>query len=262
MHTIASTFGLLNSRDLLLEWTSRNIRARYQQSYLGWLWAIAQPVAQALTFSAVFTLVVPVDTAAIPYVVFSYVAIVPWTLLAMSLPEMTNSIVDNMALITKIYFPREILPIAALLARLLDSFVAAMLVVPMLLAFHIAPSPLILLTLPIVLAIQLMLLLGLGLACAALNVFFRDVRSLLLLGLQIWFYVSPVLYPTSMVPEQMKPYYFLNPMAGIIVAYRDIVLEGRLPGDYLGTSALVSFLVLLLGYGLFKYMEGRFADVI
>jgi lipopolysaccharide transport system permease protein len=223
---------------------------------------VIQPAAQVAIFTLVFTLIVPVDTGNTPYVLFSYVAIVPWTLLAMSLPDMANALVDNMTLVTKIYFPREVLPVAAMLARLLDFGVAAFLVIFLMLYFQVPPFPLGWLYLPVILAIELMLILGLGLACAALNVYFRDVRSLLVLGLQVWFYASPVIYPVSLVPEWLRPIYFLNPMAGVITAFREVLLEGRLPGPYLIPAALVSLIVFAAGYWFFKRVEFQFADIV
>jgi len=257
---LAAVADLAKTKDLVWEWTARNVRARYQQSVLGWLWAIVQPAAQVAIFAVVFKTIVPVDTGNTPYVLFSYVALVPWTLLAMSLPDMANSLVDNLALVTKIYFPREALPVAALLARLLDFAVAAVLIVVLMIAFQVAPSATGWLFLPGVLAIELMLILGLGLMCAALNVFVRDVRSLLTLGLQVWFYASPVLYPTSLVPAWLRPYYFLNPMAGVLTAVRDILLEGGQPGPYLVPAALVSAFVLIAGWWIFTKVEYQFAD--
>ncbi len=253
---------IFQSRDLLWEWTSRNIRARYQQSALGWLWAVIQPVAQVAIFTIIFTRLVPINTGHIPYLLFSYVAIVPWTLLAMALPDMANALVDNMTLITKIYFPREALPIAALLARLMDFGVAAILIVILLLVYRVPAFPLGWLYLPLILAIELVLILGLGLACAALNVFFRDVRSLLVLGLQVGFYASPIIYPVSLVPAWLRPIYFLNPMAGVTAAFRDVLLEGQLPGPYLAQAALVALLVFLAGYWFFKRVEFQIADIV
>jgi lipopolysaccharide transport system permease protein len=116
--------NLFQARDLLWSWTARNIRARYQQSALGWLWAVIQPGAQVIIFSFIFTVLVPVNTGNIPYPVFSFVAVVPWTLMATSLTDMSQSLVANMNLITKIYFPREVLVVAAMLARLLDFGIA------------------------------------------------------------------------------------------------------------------------------------------
>jgi len=254
--------SLFHSRDLLREWTSRNISARYQQSVLGWFWAILQPTAQVAIYTIVFTIIVRVDTEKIPYVIFSYLAMVPWTLLATSLTDMSNSLVDNMTLVNKIYFPREVLPVAALLARLMDFAVAAILVVVLMIVYQIRVFPLGLLFVPVILAIQLILMLGIGLATAAANVFVRDIRSLMLLGLQIWFYASPVIYPATAVPEYLRPYYYLNPMTGIIEAYRDVLLRSQLPGSYLLPSVVISIIVFVIGYWFFKRVEFQFADIV
>lgn len=259
---LTSVETLFGARDLLLAWTARNIRARYQQSMLGWIWAILQPAAQVLIFSVVFTLFVPVDTGDIPYPVFSYVAVAPWAFLAASLPDMADALVANMGLVTKIYFPREILPVAAMLARLIDFGVATLLLVTLMLVYGMPFFPAGWLFLPVILAVQVALILGVGLMCAALNVFFRDVRSLLVLGLQLWFYASPIIYPVTMVPERLRPFYFLNPMAGVIEAYRDVLLYGRLPGTYLAPSALIAVVLFLVGYWLFKRVEFQFADIV
>jgi lipopolysaccharide transport system permease protein len=259
---LAHASSFFQAKDLLWSWTGRNIRARYQQSALGWLWAIFQPAAQVVIFTVIFTLVVPVDTGDIPYPIFSYVAIVPWALLAASLTDMSQTIVVNMSLVTKIYFPREVLPIAAMLARLLDFGVAAGLLVILMLIYQVPLFLPGLLFLPLILAVQLILILGLGLASAAANVFFRDVQSLLTLGLQLWFYASPIIYPVSMVPERLRPLYFLNPMAGVLEAYRDVLLTGQLPGLYLVSSALMSLVIFLLGTWFFKRVEFQFADIV
>jgi lipopolysaccharide transport system permease protein len=258
----AYTRDLYRARDLLWSWTTRNVRARYQQSALGWLWAVVQPAAQVTIFTLIFTLFVPVDTGDIPYPVFSYVAIVPWTLLAASLTDMSQSLIANMNLVTKIYFPREILPIAAMLARLMDFGVAAILLVALMVIYKVALSPLILLYLPLILAIQLLLMLGLGLASSAANVFFRDVQSLLTLVIQLWFYASPIIYPVSMVPERLQVLYFLNPMAGVLEAYRDVLLYSQPPGSYLITSAAISIIIFASGFWFFKKVEFQFADIV
>ena len=167
-----------------------------------------------------------------------------------------------MSLVTKIYFRREALPIASMLARFMDFGIAAALLVPLLLYFQIPIYPAGLLFIPVILAIQVMLILGLGLATAAANVFYRDVQSLLALGIQLWFYASPIIYPVTMVPEKLRPFYFLNPMAGILEAYRDVLLNGRLPGLYLLPSIIVSFIVFIVGYWFFKRVEILFADIV
>jgi lipopolysaccharide transport system permease protein len=253
---------LYDARDLLIAWTSRSLRARYQQSALGWLWAIIQPAAQVAIFAVIFTLFVPVDTGGTPYIIFSYVAMAPWAFLSASLPDMSNSIVGNMSLVTKIYFPREVLPIASMLARLIDFGVAGSLLIILILFFHVPILFTGLLLLPVVLLIQMVLIAGLGLALAGANVFYRDVSSLLSLVIQLWFYASPIIYPVSLVPERLRIFYFLNPMAGILEAYRDVLIYARLPGSYLIISAGVSFAILLIGYWFFKKVEFQFADIV
>lgn len=252
----------MQAKDLLWAWTSRIIRTRYQQSVLGGLWIIVQPVATVILFTIVFTFFVPVSTGGIPYIVFSYTALTPWLLFANSLNDMANALVDNMQLVTKIYFPREILPLAALLARLLDFVVAVGLLFVLILYYRVPLFVTGWLYLPVILSVQLLLLLGLGLALAALNVFYRDVRPLLTLVLQLWFYASPIIYPVSMVPEQFRPFYFLNPMAGILEAYRAVLLDGNPPGVHLALSAIIALIIGVTGYWFFKRTEFQFADVV
>lgn len=251
--------------DLIWAWTYRIIRARYQQSILGGVWAILQPAATAVVFTVIFTLFIPVDTGSVPYIVFSYVAMVPWTFLSSAITDMVESLTGNINLVSKIYFPREVLPISALLARLIDFAIACILIVLFILYFQVPVFLLGWLFLPIVLAIQLMLALGLGLAGAALNIFYRDVRHIVALGLQLWFYASPVLYPVSVVEAHLHSnsyLYYLNPMSGIIEAYRAVLLKQQLPGPSLFWSAVVALALFLLGYWLFKRVEFQFADVV
>ena len=149
-----------------------------------------------------------------------------------------------------------------MVARLMDAGVAAGLLVVLMIIYQVPLLSVSLLFLPLVILIQLTLIVGLGLALAALNVFYRDVTSLLALGIQIWFYASPIIYPVSSVPESLRPYYFLNPMAGIIVAYRDILLNNEIPGSYLYPAIVISIIILFIGYGFFKRVEFRFADIV
>ena len=184
----ANISRFFSAKDLIYSWTSRTIRGRYQQSALGWLWAIIQPAASVAIFAFIFTLIVPVETGDTPYVIFSYVAMVPWTLFASAITDMSDSLVQNMTLVTKIYFPREAIPLAMMLARLFDFGIAAILLVILLIYFQIPIFLLGLVYIPIILVIQLMLIAGLGLAFAAFNVFFRDIQPLLKLLIQILFY--------------------------------------------------------------------------
>lgn len=255
-------YNLSLTRDLIGAWTSRTIRARYQQSVLGWLWAVIQPAAIAAMYTVIFSFVVPINTGGVPYAVFSYAAVIPWTFLAASLADMTASLVNNMDLVSKIYFPREALPIAAMSARLMDFGIAAILLLALMVIFNIPLFHVHWLFLPVILLTQVVLVMGLGLACAAANVFYRDVQSLVTLGLQIWFYASPIIYPLTAVPEKYHQYYFLNPMVGIIESYRDVLIYNRLPGSYLWVSAVIALVVFFLGYRFFKKVEFQFADII
>lgn len=253
---------LTESRGLLWAWTRRIVRGRYQQSVLGGLWAIIQPAATVGIVTVVFTRFVPIETGGVPYVVFSSVAIVPWTLLSTSLTDMVNALVDNIGLVTKIYFPREILPLAAVCARLLDFGIAAAVVVLLLVYYQVPPPGSAGLYLPVILIVQVALTVGVGLAASAVNVFYRDVRHLVVLGLQLWFYASPVLYQASAVPERYRSVYLLNPMVGVLEAYRGVLVHGRPPDASFGVAAALSACALVCGYVLFKRVESRFADVL
>lgn len=259
---IANVSQLIRSKDLVWSWTSRTLQSRYQQSVVGGLWMIIQPAAMVFIFTIIFTRFVPVDTGGSPYAVFSYVAVIPWTFFSSSLNDMATSMVVNMSLVTKIYFPREALSIAAMLARLLDFGVAAGLLVVLMVFYRVQVFPLGLLYIPVILLIQVILILGLGLLMAALNVFYRDVQSLLGLVLQLWFYASPIIYPVSMVPSNIRPYYFFNPMAGILESYRAVLVNQTLPGDYLLVAGLVSLVIFIFGYWFFKRVEFQFADIV
>lgn len=249
-------------RDLLITWTRRTVQARYKQSILGILWAIAQPAAQVAIFTLVFVYVIPVDTGDIPYPVFSYVAMTPWVLFSTGLADMVTSLVVNMNLVTKIYFPREILPMASLFARLLD-FVIAMSLVVVLLVIYDQPFHLLgWLFVPVIVGVQLLFTLGLGFFGAALNVFYRDVQHIVLLILRLWFYATPIVYPVSQVPERFHTYYFLNPMAGLLESYRSVILFGEFPGGYFITATAVSIVVFVAGFIFFKRTEFQFADVV
>jgi lipopolysaccharide transport system permease protein len=253
---------LRSSSGMMRAWTERTIRARYQQSILGWLWAIVQPVASVIVFSIIFTRFVPVNTGDIPYPVFSYVAIVPWTFLSNSLSDMTGSFVGNMSLVTKIYFPREVLPLSAMFARLIDFFVGYSLLIIMIFIYDVVIDIRVWLLLPIVIIIQIFLISGIGMLTASLNVFLRDIQPLLALVLQLWFYASPIIYPADLVPEYLRFVYYLNPMAGILESYRDILIRGDLPGNYLFISTIESLLIFIIGYWVYSRLQPLFADII
>lgn len=252
----------VQARGLLREWVSRTLRARYQQSVMGWLWAVLQPAAQAAILAVVFTKIVPVETGGTPYLLFSYAATVPWTFLASSLSDMTTSVADNMSLVTKIYFPREIIPLGLMLARLLDMVVAFGVYFVLAAYLGVPVVSTALLFLPCVVATQVLMVTGTGLACAAGNVFVRDVRTVLILVTQLWFYASPVIYPVDAVPEAVRPFYALNPMVGILEGYRAVLLRGQLPGAWFAATIAGAVICFFVGFTVFKKLEARFADIV
>ena len=259
---IASLRELYQYRDLLWSWTERTIRARYQQSALGGLWIVVQPMATVAILSIVFTIFLPVETGDIPYPVFSYVAMTPWLFFANSVTDMTDSIVSNMSLITKIYFPRKILPLASMFARVLDWTVSMSVVVVLMVLFKAEMYPLGWLWLPVIFVVQILLVAGLGLIVSAANVYYRDIKSLVALVFQLWFYASPIIYPVSLVPGRFRAVYELNPMVGILESYRAVLLYGSLPGRSLLVSAAQAVVVLIAGYAIFRRAERGFSDVI
>ncbi len=253
---------LYHARDLLRIWTWREIRSRYKQSFLGMAWAILQPLAMMIVYVIVFSVIVKVDTGNVPYSLFAYTALLPWTLLASSLSTGVPSLVANMSLVTKIYFPREVLPISSIMARVVDFFYAGSVMIILIVIYRVQIQWTVI-WLPVLFAIQFVLMIGVVLLGAALNVAYRDVGQLIPLVTQVWMYASPVIYPVTLVPERLRPLYWLNPMAGIIDGYRLALLEGRSP-DPLGLilATIVSLILFVVGYLYFKKVEVVFADII
>jgi len=258
----SSIRDLINSRELLLTWARREFRVRYSQSVMGAAWAIFQPLVLMIIFTLVFSYILPTDTGSIPYPVFSYAGTLTWTLFANSLTFAIPSLVANMNLVSKIYFPREILPIASVLVGLVDFVIASLLFIPLLIAYQVPVGPAILFV-PLIVLVQTAFTIALSLFASAVNVFFRDVRFVVPLGLQIWMYLSPIIYPLERVPESLRPIYMLNPMATLIDSYRRAILFNQMPNwPYFALTTLVSLVALILAYRYFKRMEREFADVI
>ena len=254
--------ALIRYRDLLWLWAAREVRVRYKQSLLGIAWAILQPLALTVIFTLVFSQLARIDTQGVPYPIFAYTALVPWTFFATSLSFGTTSLVTNMNLVTKIYFPREVLPLASIGAALVDFLAASVVFVGMLIVFGVQPSLHALWIIPL-LVIQIVLTMGVTLLGSATIVFFRDMRFVIPLIIQVWMYATPVIYPIELVPESLRLYYFLNPMAGIINGYRQVLLMGQAPEmTALLYSVIISCVLLMLGYTFFKRVEPLFADVI
>jgi lipopolysaccharide transport system permease protein len=258
----ANLKALYQYRELLWMWILREIRVRYKQSLLGAAWAILQPLSMMTVFTLVFSFLARVPTDGIPYPIFSYAAVLPWTFFATSVSFGVPSLVNNLNLVTKTYFPREILPFGAVGASFFDFLVASTIFLFMLL-FYRVPLTWAAVWLPLILTLQILLTFGVTLLGSAIIVLYRDVRFVVPLGLQIWLYATPVIYPVSLVPQGFQPFYMLNPMAGIIDAYRRVILHGQPPTwSYLGLSAAAALALFIIGYLVFKRLEVSFADII
>jgi lipopolysaccharide transport system permease protein len=249
-------------QDLLLNWIKREFRVRYSQSILGIAWAILQPLSLMIIMTVVFSVLLRIPTSDVPYPVFVYSGLLPWMFFANSLSAAIPSIADNFNLVSKVYFPREILPFSAIVVGFIDFLFASSVFVILLFLYRIPIGPSVLL-LPIVIVIQFTLIFGLSLLAGAANVFYRDIRFVIPLVLQLIMYLSPIFYSTDIIPQEFLPFYFLNPMAAIIEAYRRILIFNELPNwSYLGLASVVSVLILFFSYRYFKKVERTFADLV
>ena len=253
-------------RELVFALTQREIKARYRQSLLGIGWAIIQPLAFMVVFSLVFGRFARLPSDGLPYPIFSYTALVPWTFLANALTTATIGLVSQRSVVTKTYFPREVIVISQVGARFVDFVAAALVLAGMLVWYGIAPTWWLLLV-PVLVIIEVVLILGLSLITSALHVSFRDIAPVVTLGLQVWLYLTPVSYALSLVrdaiPDYLWPVYMLNPMVGIIDAFRSVVAHGRAPDwGTLAVSTLTSLVLLVAAYLYFKRAERVFADII
>jgi lipopolysaccharide transport system permease protein len=258
-------------RELIYALTQREIKARYRQSLLGIGWAIVQPLAFMVVFNLVFSRIARVDAEGLPYPIFSYTALVPWTFLANALTTATIGLVSQRSVVTKTYFPREVIVISQVGARFVDFLAAALVLAGMLVWYGIAPTPWLLLV-PVLVAIEIALIVGLAMITSALNVSFRDLAPVVTLGLQVWLYTTPVSYPLSMVREAIErgtlpaalwPIYLLNPMVGLIDSFRAVIAHGQSPDwGLLAISTVMSGIILVGAYVYFKRAERVFADII
>lgn len=263
---LAHARELWHHRELLWLVTMREIKVRYKQTALGAAWALLQPLSLMLVFTIFIGQFARVESEGLPYPLFSYTALLPWTFFATSLSFAIPSLITNSNIITKIYFPREIIPLASVLAALLDFAVATILYVVMLMIYwrYVTLSWNMLYVLPLML-VQILFTTGVCLGASAFTVLYRDVRFTLPLLIQIWMYVSPVLYSADKIAGSRygTAYFMLNPMAVIIDGYRKAMLHGKPPDlKYLGLSAIVSVILLWVGYKYFKHLERQFADIV
>ena len=249
-------------RDLLATLASRDVKLRYRQTALGVIWVILQPLLAAGIFSFVFGRVAKLPSDGIPYFVFSYAGLLGWNAFSSTLGKVSGCLIGNSALISKVFFPRLVLPLSTIGSTIIDFFVALGMMAVLMIAYHVYPGVGIVL-LPVWLLLLIMLAMGFGLFAAALMVSYRDVQYILPVVTQFLLYASPIAYALSAVPARLRGVYMLNPLSGLLEAFRWSLLgRGEVGLGYLSYSAVFSLLVFVSGSFAFKRMERRFADVI
>ena len=249
-------------RELLAFQALRDVKVRYQQTLLGAAWAVLQPVTQMVVFSVFFGRLLGVSSDGVPYPIFAYCALLPWQLFAFALTQSSNSLVDNAHLITKVYFPRLVVPLASVIAGLVDFCIAFVVLLLLMLWYGIVPTWAVV-TLPLFVLLAVGAALAAGLWLSALNVRYRDIRYTLPFLAQITFFLTPVVYPSSRIPEAYRWAIGLNPMAGVVEGFRWALL-GNVPppGPMLAVSVGMTAVLLVGGLFYFRRMERGFADVV
>lgn len=249
-------------RELLYFLTWRDVKVRYKQTVLGAAWAIIQPFFTMVVFSLFFGKLAKMPSDDIPYPIFSFAALVPWTFFANGLSHSSNSLVGSANLITKVYFPRLVVPISSVISGVVDFLLAFIVLLGMMFYFQMAPTWNVLL-LPVFLLLALVTSLGVGLWLSAMNVQFRDVRYVVPFITQFWLFATPVAYPSSLLAEPWRTIYGINPMVGVVEGFRWSLLgTGEAPSRMLAVSSLAALAILILGAFYFRRMEKTFADVV
>jgi lipopolysaccharide transport system permease protein len=249
-------------RDLVYTLSLHRIKVRYKQSVLGVTWAIVQPLSLMLVYGLIFALIVRVPTGGLPYTVFAYAGLLPWLYVSTALTNATNGLVSHNQLVTKVYFPREIISLTYVAAALFDFLIAAIVLAGLMLYYRVPLTVNFLYTVPIM-AVLTVFISGTALALSAAQVRYRDIGVALPLVLQLWMFATPVVYPLSAVPAWLQPYFKLNPLGGLIENFRRVLLEGVAP-DFRGltVSAALSLGLFALAYIYFKRVEATMADII
>ena len=249
-------------RELLYFLAWRDVKVRYKQAALGVAWAIIQPLFTMLIFTLFFGRLAGVPSDGIPYPLFSVCALVPWTYFAGTLSQAGNSLISNSNLITKVYFPRALLPAASALGGMPDFLVGTGLLVVMMFYYRVRPGWQVLLA-PLFVLGMMVLVFGMSMLLAAMNVRYRDVKYAIPFLIQIWLFVTPIIYPTTFLPKRFQKILALNPMAGLIEGFRACLFPNHhLDWTLIGTSAAVTLVVLVVGALYFRKTERTFADII
>jgi lipopolysaccharide transport system permease protein len=249
-------------RELTYFLTWRDLKVRYKQTVLGASWAILQPFLSMVVFSVFFGGLLNVSSGDVPYPIFSYTALLPWGVFAKALNDAGRSLVANRAMITKIYFPRMVIPLASVVSGLVD-FAIAFVVLLGMMWYYKLPLTSNVWTLPFFLLLAMITALGVGLWLSALNVLYRDIGYIIPFLTQLWFYMTPIVYSASEVPEQWQTIYALNPMVGVVEGFRWALLgSSASPSPMVGVSSIVALLILVTGMFYFRRMERNFADMV
>ena len=248
-------------RDLFLFLVWRDVKTRYAQSILGVGWAIIQPVFSMIVFTIVFGNLAKVNSEGVPYAIFSYTALVPWTFFSTSLTSASGSLISSKNLITKVYFPRLVIPITPVLGKMIDFGISFLILLGLMVWFDVKPTIWALMV-PVFIILMMLTAAGVGMWLTALSIQYRDIRYGSEFFVQLLMYASPVIYPTSIIPEKYQILYALNPMVGVIEGFRASLLGTRaMPWDLLGVGALMAVAFFLSGVMYFRSMERYFADV-
>lgn len=253
-------------RELLYFLVWRDIKVRYKQTALGVGWVVLQPLVSMVIFSFLFGYLLEVPSGNVPYPIFVYTALLPWNYFASSLNRSSTSLINSSQLITKVYFPRLVIPFSSVLSGLVDFAIGFIILVGLMAFFRISPTPGILL-LPAFLLLAMLTALGFGLWLSALNVRFRDVNYLTPFLVQIWMYLTPVIYGSTLIPERYRFLLALNPMTGVVEGFRwallgEYLADAQPPGTIFIISIAIALVVLVSGLIFFRYTERTFADVI
>jgi lipopolysaccharide transport system permease protein len=248
-------------RELLYFLSWRDIKVRYKQTLIGAAWAILQPFLTMVVFTVIFGNLLGVPSGGIPYPVFTYSALVPWTFFSTAITRSSNSLVYDASLISRVYFPRLIVPLAATLAPAVDFAFAFLILIGMMFFYGIVPTAAVV-SLPAFALLALVTAFGVGLWLSALNVRYRDIGYATPFLLQFWLFITPVAYPSSVIPETWRALYGLNPMAGVVEGFRWALLGGEVPVDVLPASMIGAAALLVTGLVYFGRMEAHFADVV
>jgi len=252
---------LFEFRDLFVFMIWRNIKTRYAQSTLGVGWALIQPLFSMLVFTVIFGRLAKIDSNGAPYAIFSYTALVPWTFFANAVTEGTASLVTNAPMLSKVYFPRLILPLASVLARGVDFVIALIFLAALMVWFGLFPTWNVL-VLPLLVMILLLSATGFGLWFTALAIQYRDIAYAMNFIVQLLMYAAPVVYPTTLIPERLQLWYAMNPMVGVIEGFRSALLGTiPMPWAWIGIGAVFSVVLFVSGLVYFQLREKNFADV-